>query len=96
MKGFSNPWKISDKSRLYSIASGAPFDIDVKVDVLRAEIAGRTPKKQFIQDCFFFPRRNNKWIALKTEAQHDGSLRQLSQAYFCTDVNINLTYYNNL
>lgn len=40
IKGFTNPWKIPDKSRLYSLASGAPIDPEVEVDVLRAEAAG--------------------------------------------------------
>lgn len=52
IKGFTNPWTIPDKSRLYSLASGAPIDPEVEVDVLRAKAAGRAAKEQFIQECF--------------------------------------------
>ncbi|XP_060763255.1 uncharacterized protein LOC132872444 isoform X1 [Neoarius graeffei] len=38
--------------RRYSLASGAPIDPEVEVDVLRAEAAGRAAKEQFIQERF--------------------------------------------
>ncbi len=31
IKGFTNPWRIPDKSRLYSLASGAPIDPEVRL-----------------------------------------------------------------
>ncbi|KAK0148525.1 hypothetical protein N1851_011132 [Merluccius polli] len=72
IKGFTSPWKIPDKSRLYSLASGAPIHPEVEVDVLRAEAAGRAAKGQFIQERFvskgkeFFDRIKNlssrRWI----------------------------------
>ncbi|KAM3609703.1 uncharacterized protein V6R79_018889 [Siganus canaliculatus] len=40
INGFTNPCKIPDKNRLYSLASGAPVDPEVEVDVLQAEAAG--------------------------------------------------------
>ncbi|KAF3837908.1 hypothetical protein F7725_009676 [Dissostichus mawsoni] len=46
INGFTNPWRILDKSRLYSLASGAPIDPEVEADVLRAEAAGRAAKEQ--------------------------------------------------
>uniref|UniRef100_UPI00358E5A97 uncharacterized protein n=1 Tax=Myxine glutinosa TaxID=7769 RepID=UPI00358E5A97 len=56
-KGFTNPWRIPDKNRLYSRASGAPIDPEVEADVLRAEAAGRAAKEQFIQERFVSKRK---------------------------------------
>uniref|UniRef100_UPI00358E00C9 uncharacterized protein isoform X5 n=1 Tax=Myxine glutinosa TaxID=7769 RepID=UPI00358E00C9 len=57
IKGFTNPWRIPDKNRLYSLASGAPIDPEVEADVLRAEAAGRAAKEQFIQERFVSKRK---------------------------------------
>ncbi|KAF3859040.1 hypothetical protein F7725_021439, partial [Dissostichus mawsoni] len=62
INGFTNPWRILDKSRLYSLASGAPIDPEVEADVLRAEAAGRAAKEQFIQERFI-SKRNTSLIA---------------------------------
>ena len=45
---FTNPWRIPDKNKLYSLASGAPVPPEVEVDVLRAELLGKSLKEQFI------------------------------------------------
>ncbi|XP_049337187.1 uncharacterized protein LOC111196954 [Astyanax mexicanus] len=52
ISGFTNPWKIPDKKHLYSLASGAPVDPEVEVDVLQAEAAGRAAKEKFIDERF--------------------------------------------
>lgn len=56
INGFTNPWTIPDKTRLYSLASGAPMDPEVEADVLRAEAAGRAAKELFIQERFVSKR----------------------------------------
>ncbi|XP_034071336.1 uncharacterized protein LOC117545602 [Gymnodraco acuticeps] len=70
INGFTNPWRIPDKSRLYSLASGAPIDPEVEADVLRAEAAGRAAKEQFIQERFISKRKDFfdrlKKLTLKT------------------------------
>ncbi|KAF3840275.1 hypothetical protein F7725_018992 [Dissostichus mawsoni] len=58
INGFTNPWRILDKSRLYSLASGAPIDPEVEADVLRAEAAGKAAKEQFIQERFISKRKD--------------------------------------
>ncbi|XP_033949403.1 uncharacterized protein [Pseudochaenichthys georgianus] len=58
INGFTNPWRTPDKSRLYSLASGAPNDPEVEADVLRAEAAGRAAKEQFIQERFISKRKD--------------------------------------
>ena len=58
IKGFTTPWGIPDKSQLYSLASGAPIDPEVEVDMLRAEAAGRPAKEQFIQERFVSRRKD--------------------------------------
>ena len=52
IRSFTNPFAISDKDRLYSLASGAPVPFNVEVDVLRAEAAGKLAKETFIQERF--------------------------------------------
>lgn len=47
---FTNPWTVHDKSRLYSLASGAPMPIDVEIDVMRADQVGKKAKNEFIKD----------------------------------------------
>lgn len=70
INGFTNPWTIPDKNHLYSLASGAPINPEVEVDVLRAEAAGKAAKEQFIDERFvskkkgFFERL--KKLKLKT------------------------------
>ena len=52
IKGFTNPWTVPDKTRLFSLASGAPINQEVEVDVLKAENAGRAAKEKFIRERF--------------------------------------------
>ena len=47
VQNFCNPFTITDKDRLYSLASGAPVPLDVEVDVLRAETTGKEAKEEF-------------------------------------------------
>ena len=41
IKTFNDPFAITDKARLYNITSGAPVSPEVKIDVLRADTAGK-------------------------------------------------------
>ena len=52
ISNFTNPFTLSDKDHLYSLASGAPASREVESDVLRAETAGKEAKEAFIQDRF--------------------------------------------
>ena len=45
---FTNPWRIPDKDKLYSLASGAPVPPEIEADVLRADELGETLKRDFI------------------------------------------------
>jgi len=49
---FTNPFTLSDKDRLYSIASGAPVPPEVEEDVLQAEVKGRATKETFVRERF--------------------------------------------
>ena len=49
IKSFTNPFTVPDKDRLYSLASGAPAQIEVEIDVLRAEAAGIQAKEAFTE-----------------------------------------------
>ena len=46
---FTNPWRIPDKDKLYSLASGAPVPPEIEADVLRADELGETLKRDFIE-----------------------------------------------
>ena len=79
---FTNPFRISDKQKLYSLASGAPMSAEIEYDVMRAEELGKTLKEDFIKNrltgsslCFFdrITRQklkcmedNNKSVTVKT------------------------------
>lgn len=95
IKGFTNPWRIPDKSRLYSLASGAPIDPEVEVDVLRAEAAGRAAKEQFIQERFVFKKKEFldrlKKLKLKTMDHCSKRVKLTSEQ---GKVDIDLTYTN--
>ena len=47
---FKNPLKISDKERLYCLSSGAPIPQEIEVDILHADVLGKTFKGTFIQE----------------------------------------------
>ena len=47
---FTNPWRIANKNRLYTLASGAPVPPAVEDDVLSAESLGISLKEQFIKE----------------------------------------------
>ena len=47
IRSFTKPWRIPDKSRLYSLASGSPASKEVENDVLRAEKLGKSLKEEF-------------------------------------------------
>lgn len=49
---FTNPFSLVDKDHLYSLASGAPASLEVELDVLNAEAAGKEAKEAFIRDRF--------------------------------------------
>ena len=62
VKNFTNPFTISDKERLYCLASGAPVPLDVETVVLQAEAIGKDAKGDFVDvlkngeaGSFFFP-----------------------------------------
>ncbi|KAF3840287.1 hypothetical protein F7725_019004 [Dissostichus mawsoni] len=65
INGFTNPWRILDKSRLYSLASGAPIDPEVEADVLRAELQARLPRSSSSKSASF-PREKTSLIASRT------------------------------
>ena len=46
---FTNPWRVPDKDKLYSLASGAPVPADIEFDVLRADELGKSLKEDLIQ-----------------------------------------------
>ena len=48
IQSFVNPWRVADKNRLYSLASGSAVSIDVEIDVLGAKILGQSLKNEFI------------------------------------------------
>lgn len=67
IRNFTNPFTIPDKDRLYSLASGAPVPMDVKMDISQAEAVGKAAKAAFIRrlqsgepGSFFDPIKKNK------------------------------------
>jgi hypothetical protein len=52
IRNFTNPFSLVDKDHLYSLSSGAPASLEVEIDVLRAEAAGKEAKEAFIRDRF--------------------------------------------
>lgn len=52
IQSFTNPFTVSDKDHLYSLASGAPVPPEAENDVLRAETAGKEAKEKFVKDRF--------------------------------------------
>lgn len=67
VRNFTNPFTITDKDRLYSVASGAPIPMDVEKDVLQAEAVGKAAKTDFIgrlqsgkPESFFDPIKRKK------------------------------------
>ena len=52
IKSFTNPFTISDKDKLYSIASGASVSGEIEKDVLGAEDAGKKARETFISERF--------------------------------------------
>ena len=42
---FTNPWTITNKDRLYSVASGAPVSPEIEADVLDAQRIGKKLKE---------------------------------------------------
>ena len=73
IQNFTNPFTISDKDRLYSIASGAPISIEVELHVLQAEAVGNGLKTAFIKErfehesdqTFFDPIRRQKLMTME-------------------------------
>ena len=49
IRNFTNPFIITDKERLYCLASGAPVPMDAEIDVLQAEAVGKAAKADFIR-----------------------------------------------
>ena len=52
INSFTNPFRITDKNRLYSLASGAPVTAEVEAHVLQAESLGKHARDEFITDRF--------------------------------------------
>ena len=65
---FTNPWRVPDKEKLYSLSSGAPVSANIEFDVLRADELGKSLKYEFTQNrlknmsgrCFFDPITRQK------------------------------------
>ena len=92
---FTNPFSISDKDHLYSLASGAPASPEVEVDVLRAEAVGKEAKEAFIRDrfmsgasekLFYDPIRRRKLRTM--EASNKTVKLTSSMGKVCTYINI--------
>ena len=74
IRSFTNPFKISDKDRLYSLASGAPVPLKAETDVLEAEVIGKAAKDKFIKErfqngcetSFFDPIKKQKLLTMET------------------------------
>ena len=47
---FTNPWKIPNKERLYSLSSGASIPQEIEVDILCADELGKTLRSTFMQE----------------------------------------------
>ena len=47
---FTNPFRIPDKDKLYSLASGASMSAEIEYDVMRSDALGEKLKQDFIQD----------------------------------------------
>ena len=67
IQSFTNPWRVPDKNRFYSLASGSPVSIDVENDVLGAKEIGRSLKEEFVNQfkvglnfTFFGPVKRQK------------------------------------
>lgn len=67
VRNFTNPFTITEKNRLYSLASGAPVPVNVEMDVLSAEAVGEAAKAEFVgrllsgePESFFNPVKKNK------------------------------------
>ena len=63
---FINPFNVNETGRLYCISSGVPMPPEIENDVLRAELAGRNEKEDFVvtrlkkNDNFFDPVKKLK------------------------------------
>ncbi|KAK7093145.1 hypothetical protein V1264_008789 [Littorina saxatilis] len=86
VKNFTNPFSISDKDRLYSLASGAPVRMDVEQDLLQAAAKGMVAKTDFITrlqsgepGSFFDPIKR-----LLAETEDNGGLQQEGHAHILT------------
>ena len=67
VRNFTDPFRATDKDKLYSLASGAPVTADVAKDVLQAEAVGKAAKAEFIgrletgnPESFYDPIKRNK------------------------------------
>lgn len=77
INSFTNPFTIPDKTRLYSLASGAPVAKDVEEDVMKAESIGRAAKDKFIKErfqegsptSFFEPIKRNKLKTMESSSK---------------------------
>ena len=106
VRNFTNPFTITDKDRLYSLASGAPTLRDVEKDVLQAETVGKAEKKAFIErlhteesDGFFGPikRKRLKTIEASNKKSSPHILRGKGRyLYVLAFMRIGLTYFYNL
>ena len=76
IQGFTNPSRVTNKNRFYSLASGSPVSIDVENDVLGAQYLGQSLKEEFISRFqvgskfhFFDPVKRQKLRTRKVTSQ---------------------------
>ena len=91
IKNFTNPFTISEKDQLFSLASGAPVSKEVELDVLGAEKAGKKAKELFISERFekstaevnfFDPVKKLKLLTMEANNKKKLNLQQHRERYF--------------
>ena len=72
IKSFTNPWRIVDKTKLYSLSSGYPMSESIEKDILGAETLGRSLRDKFIlrlkgvsEEGFFDPVKRQKLATME-------------------------------
>ena len=49
ISNFTNPWRIPEHNRLFSLASGAPVSVEIEQNMLSADSRGKSLKKEFVE-----------------------------------------------
>ena len=72
INSFINPWRIADKTKLYSLSSGYPMPELIEKDILGAESLGKSLKDEFIlrlrgvsEEEFFDPVKRQKLATME-------------------------------